>query len=93
MGNLQRPQASLTAKNFPPCAARVKNLSFPLYFPDTTYPAVGSGFRLLTLILLQKSVELIIGSRKRMKHTVYEMRRTSPKQWLVGLRVGLDGEL
>lgn len=45
MGNLQRPQASLTAKNFPPCLARVKNLSLPLYFPDTTCTAVGSSGR------------------------------------------------
>lgn len=37
MGNLQRPQASPTAKTFPPCDARVKNLSSPLYFPDTTF--------------------------------------------------------
>lgn len=42
MGNLQRPHASLTAKYFPPWVARVKNLSSPLYLPETTCQAVPS---------------------------------------------------
>lgn len=45
MGNLHRPQASLTAKYSPPCDARVKNFSSPLYFPDTTFFESGSKAR------------------------------------------------